>query len=222
MEYESKIPHLEKWIPNQLLLPSHGHQHKQLIGQSQKPTIFCEACSPVQGSTDRLYFIGPGFFKIFGRSGSRFPNFYWSFPGLVLEPDRLVMNKSVLIRWSLPVRKTIQKKNWTKNFINWNFDDVLETFEIERKRKFWNFQFLNFFYGFWHLFYPFSNLKLLNKTDFKDFLRILIKIGFYHFERHPKSSFHPKFGSQKFIWPASWKIFVLRFLKDRFKKLLKS
>ena len=110
INYESKIPHLEKWIPNQLLLPSHGHQHKQLIGQLQKPTIFSEAFSPVQGSTDRLYFIGPGFFKIFGRSGSRFPNFYWSLSGLVLEPDRLVMNKSVLIRWSLPVRKTIQKK----------------------------------------------------------------------------------------------------------------
>ena len=62
----------------------------------------------------------------------------------------------------------------------------------------------------------------MNKSIFNIFSRILIKIGFYHFKRHPKSSFHPKFGPQKFFWSASWKIFVLEFLKDRFQKLLKS
>ena len=62
-----------------------------------------------------------------------------------------------------------------------------------------------------------STSIIVKMSVFKNFQRILIIIGIYDFERNPKSSFRPKFWPQKFFWSASWKIFVLEFLKGRFQ-----
>ena len=60
-------------------------------------------------------------------------------------------------------------------------------------------------------FNPFTTSKLVNKSVFNNFSRILIKIGIYDFERNQKSGFHP-IWPQNFVWSASWKVFVLEYL----------